>query len=67
MTIKELKKMARWGIAKWLDKLPDDGDYREPEIITDRMSGQGAVEDGDYVVIFIFHNNKEEKEDIGGR
>lgn len=65
MTIKELKKMARREIAKWLDGLPDDGDYSEPEAITDRMSGQGAAEDGDYAVTFIFHNKKEAKEDGG--
>lgn len=61
MTLKELKKMARWGIAKWCQThLPVDGDYREPEIITDRVPGNGrTANDGDYVVIFIFNNRQE--------
>ena len=61
MTLKELKAMARWGIAKWCDiHLPKDGTYGDPEIITDRVSGNcGTPADGDYAVIMIFHNNKE--------
>lgn len=64
MTLKEIKTMARWGIAKWCDKvLPKDGDYRVPEIRTDRISGRspGTPKDGDYVVIMIFHNDNERK------
>ena len=62
MTLKELKKMARWGIGKWCDiNLPPDGDYAEPEIITDRVSGEGRTPaDGDYAVVMIFHNGKKE-------
>ena len=61
MTLNELKKMARWGIAKWCSKMPQDGDYGEPEIITDRWPGNGRTpQDGDYVVIMIFHNRNEE-------
>lgn len=61
MTLKELKRMARWGIGKWCSRLPEDGDYADPEIITDRWSGMGSTPaDGDYAVIMIFHNNKEE-------
>lgn len=61
MTLKELKKMARWGINKWCSQLPQDGDYREPEIITDRWAGDGRTpQDGDYAVIMIFHNRNEE-------
>lgn len=62
MTLKELKTMARWGIVKWCDKvLPKDGDYIDPEIRTDRISGRspGTPNDGDYVVMFIFHNSNE--------
>lgn len=60
MTINELIKMARRGIAKWCRQMPEDGDYGEPEIITDRWSGEGSTpQDGDYVVIMIFHNKKE--------
>lgn len=62
MTLQELKKMARWGIGKWCSRLPQDGDYREPEIITDRWPGDGGCtpQDGDYAVIMIFHNNNED-------
>ena len=61
MTLKELKAMARWGAGRWCDtNLPKDGDFRDPEIITDRVSGIGMVpDDGDYAVIFVFHNNKQ--------
>ena len=60
MTLKELKRMAKWGIGKWCDDLPHDGDYSDPEIITDRWSGNpGVPRDGDYAVIMIFHNEKE--------
>ena len=38
-----------------------DGDYGEPEIITDRWAGSGSTpQDGDYAVVFIFHNRSEE-------
>lgn len=68
MTLNELKKMARWGIVKWCSGLPQDGDYDDPEIITDRWAGEGATpQDGDYAVIFIFHNRNEESEVKGGR
>ena len=61
MTLQELKKMARRGIAKWCDELPQDGDYAAPEIITDRWAGNGCTaQDGDYAVVFIFHNRNEE-------
>ena len=60
MTLKELKKIARRGITQWCNGMPEDGDYREPEIITDRWSGAGSCRDGDYAVIMIFHNKKEE-------
>lgn len=61
MTLQELKKMARWGIAKWCDELPQDGDYGDPEIITDRWAGSGSTpQDGDYAVIIVFHNRNEE-------
>ena len=63
MTLQELKKMARRGLGKWCDDLPHDGDFNPPEIITDRVSGEGAApRDGDYAVIMIFHNNKEGSE-----
>lgn len=60
VTHKEIKAMARWGIAKWCDiYLPKDGDYRDPEIVTDRVPTNGrTVNDGDYAVVMIFHNNK---------
>ena len=61
MTLQELKKMARRGIAKWCDGLPQDGDYREPELITDRWAGNGRTpQDGDYALIVLFHNRNEE-------
>ena len=60
MTLKELQKMARRCVGKWCGMLQDDGDYGDPEIITDRWSGLGATPaDGDYVVTMIFHNRKE--------
>lgn len=60
MNINELIKMARWGITKWCRQMPKGGDYAEPEIITDRWPGNGRTpQDGDYVVIMIFHNKKE--------
>lgn len=60
MTLQELKKTARREIAKWCDELPQDGDYADPEIITDRWAGEGSTpQDGDYAVIMIFHNRKE--------
>lgn len=60
MTLKELKKSARRCVGKWCDyALPEDGDFNAPEVITDRVSGNGCVADGDYAVILIFHNNKE--------
>ena len=61
MTLQEIKKKARREIAKWCSELPQDGDYVDPEIITDRWAGRGCTpQDGDYVVIFIFHNRNEE-------
>ena len=58
MTLNELKKMARWGIAKWLDRLPKDGDYDDtPKIVSHLRTGKSP--DGDYAVTFIFHNKKE--------
>ena len=61
MTLQELKKMARWWIAKWCDRLLQDGDYADPDIITDRLAGNGATpQDGEYAVIFVFHNRKAE-------
>ena len=40
---------------------PKDGTYSDPEIITDRVSGNCRTPaDGDYAVIMIFHNQKEE-------
>jgi hypothetical protein len=62
MTLQELKNVARRNIVKWCNELPQDGDYKEPEVITDRMSGCGAPQDGDYVVIMMFHNRKEKME-----
>lgn len=62
MTLQELKKVARREIAEWCNELPQDGDYEEPELIVDRMSGDGAPQDGDYAVIMIFHNKNEKKE-----
>lgn len=68
MTLTELKRMARWGIGKWCDRLPHDGDYRDPEIITDRWSGNGATPaDGDYVVVMVFHNKNEEGDGDGSK
>jgi len=64
VTLQELKKMARRRIAKWCDRLPKDGDYGDPDIITDRLAGSGSTpKDGDYAVIFIFHNRNEKKAD----
>ena len=63
LTLKELKRKARFAIGKWCNDLPEDGDYAEPEVITDRWSGEGTTpKDGDYAVIMIFRNNKEESE-----
>jgi len=60
MTINELIKMARRCVTKWCRRMPEDGDYAEPEIITDRWPGNGHTpQDGDYAVIMIFHNKKE--------
>ena len=61
MTLQELKKAARRSIADWCNGLPQDGNYIEPELITDRFAGNGSPQDGDYAVIMIFHN-KNEKE-----
>lgn len=60
MTLKELKVVASRCIRGWCDGMPKDGDYREPEVITERWSGTGCKADGDYVVILIFHNKNEE-------
>lgn len=61
MNLQELKKMTRQKIAKWCNGLPQDGDYRDPELITDRWAGDGRTpQDGDYAVVLIFHNRNEE-------
>ena len=64
MTHKELKTMARWGVAKWCDiYLPHDGDYRDPQVIADRIPGIGQnTDDGDFVMTMVFHNKKNPKE-----
>ena len=56
MTLAELKKSTAQEIKKWCNDLPKDGDYRVPELITDRWNEHG---DGDYALIMIFHNNNE--------
>lgn len=67
MTHKELKTMARWGVAKWCDiYLPHDGDYGDPQVIADRTPGNGRTpDDGDYVMTILFHNKKNTKERKG--
>ena len=62
MTLKELKKSATRAVRKWCNLLPDDGDYREPELISDRMNVGG---DGDYALIVIFHNRNDEQKKGG--
>ena len=64
MTHKELKAMARWGVAKWCDiYLPHDGDYGDPQVIMARSPGNGRTpDDGDYVMTMVFHNKKNAKE-----
>ena len=60
MNIKDLKTMSAWGVKKWIDTvLPKDGDYADPQIITDRKSAAG----GDYVLIFVFHDNSIKNEE----
>ena len=61
MNIKDLKTMSAWGVKKWIDTtLPKDGDYREPQIITDRK----GAEVGDYVLTFVFHDNSIKSEEV---
>jgi hypothetical protein len=59
MDKKMLKKVTAKEVREWIDELPDDGEFCDPELISDRWSGVGSPNDGDYALIIIFHNKKE--------
>lgn len=59
MTIQELKNATAKEVRRWINSLPSDGDFCEPELVTDIFNEEGHV--GDYSLVVIFHNRSEAK------